>query len=90
LAPWLSDLSNPCKSVAAKRLSKAPRRSGMTALAGSKVVTPKRALAIMTSHATLATTGRMVMQWLRRCDLSSLRHSRSYLMTLIATYFLML
>ena len=62
----------------------------MALFAKRKIITPKSALAVMTRRATLAAAGGVMIQWLRRGDLSSLRHPRSYLMTFFATVFLML
>jgi hypothetical protein len=58
--------------------------------AGGKIIAAKGAFAVMTGNTTLAASSRMMIQWLRRGDLSSLRHSCSYLMTFIAIYFLVL
>ena len=62
----------------------------MTTLAHRKIITPKRALAVMTGHATWAAAGRMMIQRFGRRHLSPLRHPDSDLVTFIASYFLML
>ena len=56
----------------------------MAAFTDCKVVTAKRALAIMASHAALRAARGMVISRLGSGDLSPLRLSRSYLMTIIA------
>jgi hypothetical protein len=60
----------------------------MATLAYCKVVTPKRALAVMTSHTACSATGRMMIERLRHGHLSSLRHTRPYLVTFFASNFL--
>lgn len=70
--------------------SKVPRCSRVTALARRKIVTAKCAFTVMTCHATLAATGCVMIQRFGCGDLPTLRHSRSYLMTFIAIYLLML
>jgi len=62
----------------------------VTARADSKVITPKRAFPIMTSQATLAASGGVMIQRLRLGHLSPLRHARKDLMTLSASHFVML
>jgi hypothetical protein len=62
----------------------------MTALADSKVIAPKRAFPIMTSQATLAASRGMMIQRLWLGHLSPLRHAGKDLMTLSASYFVML
>jgi hypothetical protein len=55
----------------------------MTTFADRKIVTAKRALAVVTGHATLSAAGRMVVGGFRRCYLSTLGQTRFYLMTLV-------
>jgi len=56
----------------------------VTSFANREVITAKSPLAVMTGHATLAATGRMVIQRLGCRDLPSLRHPGAHLMTFIA------
>jgi hypothetical protein len=62
----------------------------MTSFANRKVVAAKSTLAVMARHATERTACRMMIEWLGRSHLSSLRHSRSNLVTLVAIHFLMI
>jgi hypothetical protein len=70
--------------------SKVPRCFRVAPLADGKVITAKRSLAVMASHATLAAAGCVMIKRFRRRDLSSLRHTRSDLVAFVASYFLML
>ena len=67
-----------------------PRWARVAPFAHREVVATKRALAIMTGHAALSPAGRVMIQRFGRRNLSALRHTRSDLMTLIATNLLML
>ena len=58
----------------------------MASLTNSEVFAAECPLAVMTSHATLAAAGRMMIQRFGRTDLSSLRHACFHLMTLVAGY----
>jgi hypothetical protein len=58
-------------------------------LADGEVITAKRTLAVMASHATLRATGCVMVKRFRRRNLSSLRHSRFNLVAFVAGYFLM-
>jgi hypothetical protein len=60
----------------------------VTALTNRKIIAAKRTLSVVTSHATLAATRGVMIERLRRGDLSSLRHSCSDLMTLSTDEFL--
>jgi hypothetical protein len=62
----------------------------MAPFTDSKIVATERPLAIVTSHATLRPPRRVMIERFRRRDLSSLRHSRSNLVTFGAGHFLML
>jgi hypothetical protein len=44
----------------------------MATFANRKIVTAKRALAVVTGHTTLSAAGRMMVGGLRRCYLSTL------------------
>ena len=59
----------------------------MTALAHSEVIVAKRALAVMTGRAALAAAAGVMIQRLRRRNLSSLWHARADLMTVVAVGF---
>jgi hypothetical protein len=61
----------------------------MATFACCKVVTAKRALAVMASHTACPATGRMMIERFRHGHLSSLRHPRPYLVTFFAGNFLM-
>jgi hypothetical protein len=61
----------------------------MAPIANRKIIATKRALAIVTGSATLTTSGRMMVKRLGRCDLATLRHPRSYLMTFITPHLTM-
>lgn len=56
----------------------------MATLTDRKIVATKRALAIVTTHTTLRTAGRVMVSRLGSSDLLSLWQSRPDLMTLIA------
>ena len=71
-------------------ISKVPRRSRVAASAHREIVAAKRALAIMTGHATLSAAGGVMIQRFRRRNLSALRQARFDLMTFVAVYLLML
>jgi hypothetical protein len=62
----------------------------MAAFANTKVITPKSAFPIMTSQTTLAASGGVMIQRLGLGHLSSLRHAGKDLMTLCASYLVML
>jgi len=61
----------------------------MTTLAGSKVVPAEGALAIMTSHATLAATAGVMIERLGLSHLPALRHAGANLVTFVAGSLLM-
>jgi len=60
----------------------------MATLANGKVIAAKRTLAVMTSQAAFPAAVCMMVKRFRRRHLSALRHSRSYLVTFVAGYFL--
>jgi len=62
----------------------------MTAFTNCEVIAAKRPLSIVTRHATLPRSGCVMIERLRRSDLSALWHARSNLMALVAVLFLML
>jgi hypothetical protein len=62
----------------------------MAALARGEIISTKRALSIVTRHATLRSSGGMMVQRLGLSDLSPLRHSGPYLMAFVARQFLVL
>jgi hypothetical protein len=62
----------------------------MAAFANTKVITPKRAFPIMTSQTTFAASGGVMIQRLWLGHLSPLRHAGNDLMTLSASYLIML
>jgi hypothetical protein len=62
----------------------------VTPFADRKIVTSKGTLAIVTSHATLRARSGVMIQRRRLSDLAALRHSRSDLMALVTTFFLVL
>ena len=62
----------------------------MAPLTDREIITSERALAVMTSHATLSPPRRVMIEWLWRGYLLSLRHAGAHLVTLIARYLLML
>ena len=64
--------------------SEPPRCPRVAAFADSKVVTAKRAFPVVTSHTTLTTPCRVMIQRLRRCDLSPLRLTRPDVVTFVA------
>ena len=70
--------------------SKMPGGSGVATLADSEIITAKRALTIVTSHAAWPATGGVMVERFRRSDLFSLGHAGAHLMTLVASNFLML
>ena len=61
----------------------------MAPLTNCEVIAAKRTLAVMASHAALRATRCVMVERLRRGDLSSLRHSRSHLVAFVAGYLLM-
>jgi hypothetical protein len=75
-------ISTPLQSDQSMSL-KTPCRTGMATFANRKIVTAKRALAVVTSHTTLSAAGRMVIGGFRRCYLAALRQTRLNLMTLV-------
>jgi len=62
----------------------------MTTLAGRKIVAAEGALPVMTRHATLATPGGVMIEWLRLSHLPALRQAGANLVTLGAGSLLML
>lgn len=62
----------------------------MAAFANGKVFAAKRALPVMTSHATWSAPGGVMIERLRLRDLPALWHPGANLMTLVAGGFLML
>jgi hypothetical protein len=56
----------------------------VTSFASREVITAKCPFAVMTAHAALAATGRMVIQRFGGGDLPPLRHAGAHLMTFIA------
>src|SRR5436190_1904316 len=75
--------SNQLKRTAAvqPQVSEAPCGACMTTLAGCEIVAAERALALMTSHATLAAPGGVMIERLGLRDLPALRHGGANLMT---------
>jgi hypothetical protein len=67
-----------------------PSGARVAPFANREVVATERALAVMASHATLPTTGRVMVERLRSGDLSALRHSGSNLVAFVAGNFLVL
>jgi len=72
------------------QFSKVPGRCSVAPFTNCEIITAERTLAIVTSQATLRATGRVVIERLRRGDLSSLRQAGTHLMTFVASHFLML
>ena len=70
--------------------SEVPSAFGMTSDANGEIVAAESSLAVVTSHATKGTASRMMIERFGSRDLSSLGHSRSYLMTFATHDFLML
>jgi hypothetical protein len=70
--------------------SKVPGRSGVAPFADGEVVTAKRALAVMARHAACRSTRRVMIERLRRRNLSALRHAGPDLVALGAGDFFML
>jgi hypothetical protein len=62
----------------------------MAALTDCEIIATKRALSIVTCHATLSRSRCMMIERLRLSHLASLWHARSNLMTLVARFLLML
>jgi hypothetical protein len=62
----------------------------MAAFADAKVIAPKRPFPIMTSQAAFAASGGVMIQCLWLGHLSPLRHAGKDLMTLSASYVVML
>ena len=62
----------------------------MAAFANAKVIAPKRAFPIMTSQAALAASRGVMVQRLWLSHLSPLRHAGKDLMTLSASYLVVL
>jgi hypothetical protein len=71
-------------------VSKAPGSSLMAALTDCEIIAAKRALSIVTRHATLPRSGCVMIERLRLSHLAPLWHIRSNLMTLVARFLLML
>src|SRR5204862_5104306 len=67
-----------------------PRGPGMATFASGEIFTAKSALAVMAGHATLPTTGCVMVERLRRRNLPSLRHAGPDLMAFSAGKLLML
>jgi hypothetical protein len=67
--------------------AKPPDGPGVAPFANCEVVTAKCTLAVMTGHATLAATGRMVIQRFGCRHLLPLRPAGAHLMTFIAIDF---
>ena len=62
----------------------------MAAFANAKVIASESAFSIMTSHATLAASARVMIQRLWLGHLLPLRHTRTNLVTSITSYLAML
>jgi hypothetical protein len=62
----------------------------VAAFTNCEIIAAERALAIMTSHATLGPTRRVMVERFRRRYLPALRHPCAHLMTFIASQLLML
>jgi hypothetical protein len=60
----------------------------VAAFANAKVISAKGALSVMTSHATLSSSGGVMIERLRLRHLAALWHSGPDLMTLAARHFL--
>jgi len=74
----------------ASSFSKVPRCSRVAPFTNREIVVAKRALAVMTSHATLSPSRRVMIERFRRGNLSALRQAGPDLMTFIAGDLLML
>jgi len=61
----------------------------VAAFANGKIIAAKSALAVMTRHATQAALRGVMIQGVRRRDLSPLWQARSYLMAFATSHFLM-
>ena len=61
----------------------------MAALANGKIIAAECTLAVMTSHATLSASGRMMVKRLRRSNLPALWLTGPDLVTLSTGFFLM-
>lgn len=70
--------------------SKAPCWSSVAALTCREVIAAKRALAVVTSHATLATSSRMMVERFRRCHLPPLRLTSADIVTFVTVHLFML
>src|SRR6266487_6442209 len=70
--------------------SKVPGWFRMTSNTNRKVIAAKGFFSVVARHATKGTACRMMIERFGSCDLSSLGHSRSYLMTFVTRDFLML
>ncbi len=64
-----------------------PGRAGVTTFAGSEVFASERALAVVTSHAALAASGRVMIERFGSRHLSALRLARADLMTFVTENF---
>jgi len=62
----------------------------MTTFTDRKIIAAESSLAVVATHAALTAGPRVMVQRRRRSNLPALRHSCSYLMTLVASDFLML
>src|SRR5215813_8321074 len=63
--------------------SEAPGSAFMASSADVEVVATEGALAVVTGHATLPTSGRMMIERFGSCYLPPLRHSSPYLMAFV-------
>jgi hypothetical protein len=68
--------------------SEAPRRSGVAAFAGRKIIPAESSLAVVTTYTTLRAGPCVMIQRLGLSHLSSLWHSRPNSMAFVASYFL--
>jgi len=62
----------------------------VASLTNSEIIIAESALAIMTCHATLRPASGVMIEWFGSGDLPALRHSRSDLMTFVASHLLVL
>jgi hypothetical protein len=72
------------------KFSKAPRRSGVAPFTTREIVTAERALTVVTSHATLAPSRRVMVERLGRGDLSPLRLACTHIVTFVACHLFVL
>jgi hypothetical protein len=61
----------------------------VTTFTNGKIITAKSPLPIVTAHAAFSAGSGVMIQWCRRSDLSTLRHSRSNVVAIDASVFLM-